>query len=243
MKKVVLFSLALVTLFLTPSYSQAKELEKMQLSFVKKKTKVSKTLIGSWVGQTDQGQVSLIFKDATTLVFDGEENAYTADAKAIKVDSEEGVIAYPYILNGNTLTVTFPEGFEIKFQRVGTNSQTTSKNASNSKLNYLLQGNFCSYSSSSTYSSSYSSSSKVYFDGNGKFSYGGGETSSSGNAGSYYGNSGASNIGSYNIIGTTIHLTDANGEKDTAQVHYRSSDGLINEVMYHGKLYGKALCN
>lgn len=197
-------------------------------------------LIGNWKSTDD---VLLVINNNGTLNFDGDTINYTISGNNIKVESEDGTINYPYKLIGDNLLITFPEGFEMSFKKISSKSNKLNNNNNQAKnsQNYILQGNFCSYSSSSTYSSSYSSQNKVFFDGNGKFYYGGGESSMSSNSGSYYGNSSSQSIGSYKISGKIVYLNNAEGETAQAQIHFVNSTG-ISELMYNGKLYGKGLC-
>jgi hypothetical protein len=109
---------------------------------------------------------------------------------------------------------------------------------------YLLQGNLCSWSgSSSGYgNSSYSSSTRVYFDGQGNFSYSS-ESSFSGDAGmAYGGNQGAGNGGTYRVMGNQVHLQFNDGTTGVAQINMQQDDGRITELMYEGTLYGAGLC-
>ena len=127
---------------------------------------------------------------------------------------------------------------------MGSQQQEPQQQQQASGQEYLLRGNYCSYSgSSSTYSGSYSSSTRAYFDGRGRFSYGS-STYSSGNSGTYYGEGGnQGNVGSYKVVGNNIYLTFPDGSSDVAKVNFRGNGGAITEIMYNGKLYGQGLCN
>jgi hypothetical protein len=109
---------------------------------------------------------------------------------------------------------------------------------------YLLQGTLCSWSgSSSGYgNSSYSSSTRVYFDGQGNFSYSS-ESSFSGDAGiAYGGNQGAGNGGTYRVVGNQVQLQFNDGTTGVAQINMQQDDGRITELMYEGTLYATGLC-
>jgi hypothetical protein len=109
---------------------------------------------------------------------------------------------------------------------------------------YLLQGTLCSWSgSSSGYgNSSYSRSTRVYFDGQGNFSYSS-ESSFSGDAGIAYGNNqSADNGGTYRVVGNQVHLQFNDGTTGVAQINMRQDDGRITELMYEGTLYATGLC-
>ena len=109
--------------------------------------------------------------------------------------------------------------------------------------NWRLQGNFCSYSgSSSSYSgTSYSSTSKIYFDGQGQWSMSS-ESSFSGTVGAYYNNQGSDESGRYVVNGNQIFYQTNTGEQGIAYVHNKSGDGRITEIKVDGTLYAPALC-
>ena len=122
--------------------------------------------------------------------------------------------------------------------------QQQQRQQSGSGQEYLLQGTLCSWSgSSSGYgNSSYSSSTRVYFDGQGNFSYSS-ESSFSGDAGmAYGGNQGAGNAGTYRVAGNQVHLQFNDGTTGVAQINMQQDDGRITELMYEGTLYGTGLC-
>lgn len=241
MKKLIILSiLASFTFYNSFQIVNAKPTQSDKLLL---KNNKKNNLIGNWQS-LDESSIFLIINN-NNLMINNEVFNYTLSGNLIKVDSEEGIVDYPYKLNGDVLTISFPTGFDIVFKKVSnkkTNNNVKNNNQNNqANQNYMLQGNFCSYSSSNTYSSSYSSQNKVFFDGNGKFYYGGTETSMSADVGQYYGNSLSQNVGTYKVVGNIVYLTDSEGGQDQAQVHFINSSG-ISELMYNGKLYGKGLC-
>lgn len=124
------------------------------------------------------------------------------------------------------------------------NSPQMQQQPAGSGQEYLLQGNLCSWSgSSSGYgNSSSSSSTRVYFDGQGNFSYSS-ESSFSGDAGmAYGGNQGAGNGGTYRVAGNQVRLQFNDGTTGVAQINMQQDDGRITELMYEGTLYGAGLC-
>jgi hypothetical protein len=76
-------------------------------------------LLGKWVGRTDIGQAVLEFRSATQLLFEGEAASYRLLPGIIRVQDEEGTADYRYTFRGTVLVVSFPEGFQIEFTRVG----------------------------------------------------------------------------------------------------------------------------
>ncbi len=122
--------------------------------------------------------------------------------------------------------------------------QAPSRQPAGSGLEYLLQGTLCSWSgSSSGYgSSSYSRSTRVYFDGQGNFSYSS-EASFSGDAGiAYGGDQGSGQSGTYRVVGNQVHLQFNDGTSGIAQINMQQDDGRITELMYEGTLYATGLC-
>ena len=121
---------------------------------------------------------------------------------------------------------------------------TPAQQPAGSGQEYLLQGTLCSWSgSSSGYgNSSYSRSTKVYFDGQGNFSYSS-EASFSGDAGiAYGGDQGSGQGGTYRIVGNQVYLQFNDGTSGVAQINMQQNDGRITELMYEGTLYATGLC-
>jgi len=79
----------------------------------------SNQLLGKWRAETDFGNFDLIFHTSNRLEFDGESAGYSLLPGILRVQSEEGTIDYAYQLQGNTLVIAFPEGFQLQFKRVG----------------------------------------------------------------------------------------------------------------------------
>ena len=107
---------------------------------------------------------------------------------------------------------------------------------------WQLQGVFCHYSGSSSYSSSYSSTSRITFDGQGRWSMGS-ESSFSGDAGSAYSGGGVDNRGTYSVNGGQIMYTTNSGEQGVLRVNMQQSDGHITEIYLGEDLYSPSLCN
>jgi len=108
---------------------------------------------------------------------------------------------------------------------------------------HLLQGRFCSYSGGSGSSSSYSRSTRVFFDGQGGFSYGR-ESSFSSGAGLAYGSQGGgANRGRYRVEKDRVILTFSDGTSGVASVYNRAGNGRITEIMYERQLFAPQLCD
>lgn len=207
-------------------------------------------LTGCWRCASDEGQSLLEFQSSDVLVFDGLPSSYTLIPGAIRVEDDLGVEDYRYVLSGDNLQVTFPDGFQLRCARIACGSSgsgsapapapavpggTTSGNAQ------LLQGWFCSYASSgSAVGSGYSRSNRVHFDGQGRFSTRT-ETAYSGDPGSAYGQSGGDG-GTYRLEGDRVLLMFGDGSSGAAQIYNRRGDGSVSELMYGGELYAPQLC-
>lgn len=199
-------------------------------------------LMGEWACQGDGGASTLVFKNANTLIYDGESNTYRLQGDAIMVPGDWGEEAYRYSLKGNRLKVTFPEGDVISCKRVPAGKKEARKGAGANGGNAQLRGRLCQWSgSSSSYSgSSYSRTAKIEFDGQGNALYSS-ESSYSGNAGMAYGNSGGTR-GRYQVTGDQVRLQLEDGSDVVAQVNMRQNDGRITELMANGKLWATGLC-
>jgi hypothetical protein len=77
----------------------------------------SSALLGQWVCNSPQGSMLLVFESSSQLVFDGEYTQYTLVPGAIQVPGEYGPVNFPYTLNGNTLSITFPNGQIYTFRK------------------------------------------------------------------------------------------------------------------------------
>jgi len=76
-------------------------------------------LLGKWAGQTDFGQLVLEFRSSTQLFFEEETMTYGLLPGIIRIRDEEGTTDYPYAFRGDVLVISFPEGFQVEFTRVG----------------------------------------------------------------------------------------------------------------------------
>lgn len=196
------------------------------------------SLIGDW----RCGRTSLIFKSETVLVYDGEQLRYKKRKNVLRVQQEEGPVDYPFVLSGDRLDVTFPDRSVLRCSRTKAGAgRPPAADARPSGSNAQLRGMLCQWSGSSGMSGSYSRSTRVWFDGVGRFTYGA-ESSFSGSAGSGYG-SGPKSGGAYRVSGNVVHLTFGDGSAGTAKVNMRQNDGRITELMFNGQLYATGLCD
>ena len=228
---------------LQPSNSQAIQPDQRSSSDQQQNQGASSGLLGNWQCQAQQGTLTLIFQSESQLIFAGEMTRYSLVPGAMHVQTEYGPVDYPYTLQGNSLYITFPGGNQLQFTRTSTGSGQMSQPTSSGQ-EYLLQGTLCRWSgSSSSYSgSSYSSSTRVYFDGQGNFSYSS-ESSFSSEAGmAYGGGQNPANRGTYRVTGNQVYLTFGDGSSGVATIKMQQNDGRITELMYEGQLYATGLC-
>lgn len=214
---------------------------------------------GTWV--SSDGSVRLEIVSHTKLLYNGQPFSCKIDGNTIYVADQGQMVPYPYRVSGNYLELTYPEGYAVLFmkQEAGSAVNPAYPDAGRSRPrqgypdrgggrygggaeNGLLQGKYCSYSSSGGYgSSSYSSSNWAYFDGRGNFQYGSGGYYSGG--GDLYGSEGADGRGTYEVRGNTIILRYPDGSSDRAYVYNRGAGGRITEVKYGDTLYAPQLCD
>ena len=204
-------------------------------------------LLGCWQCQSQTGMSNLCFNSENMLDFDGEPAYYLMAPQSIRVQGDSGFIDYPYSLNESSLRITFPNGAQIQCQKKQVSSSSpegTGGGKYTSSQNSYLYGLLCSWSgSSSSYAgSSYSRSTRVYFDGRGQFNYSS-EASFSSNAGIAHGSGGnPTNSGRYNVQGNRVILIFNDGSQGLAAVHMQQNDGRITELKYEGTLYATGLC-
>ena len=215
-------------------------------------------LKGTWRFSSDEGSIDLIFQSENQLYFGGEPANYSLVQNAIRVQDEYYPVDYPFTLKGDTLNLSFPEGYQLDFIKVeGSGQNNIHGSQQNQNYNqqygqtqgnqaggqeYQLKGKLCCYSGSSSSSSSYSSTKWAYFDGRGNFQYGS-ESSFSSDAGiAYGGENNNENRGTYRVSGNFVHLTYSDGSSDRATIETRLNNGNITVLKYGEELYAKQLC-
>ena len=214
-------------------------------------------LLGRWKCSNSYGVASLEFLTGNRLVYEGESISYEQGPGVLRVQEEDGPADYRYALKGEVLQIVFPEGDRMECRRTAAgkgvpSARTDSRSGSSSPgagqpsgagSEYLLQGRFCSYAGSSGSSSSYSRSTRVFFDGQGGFSYGQ-ESSFSSGAGLAYGSQGGgANRGRYRVENNRVILSFGDGSSGVANIYNRSGNGRITELMYEGQLFAPQLCD
>jgi hypothetical protein len=200
------------------------------------------SLLGRWSCQTPEGPAQLAFVSENQLIYNGQATQYTMGQGSISVMEEYGPAEYRYQLSGNNLTVTDPYGRASQCQRQAGAAGGMGRAGGGGGMEHLLQGWRCSYSSSPD--GGFSTTQKVYFDGQGRFTTGTetgfdipeavGYGLSSGEGGTYrvMGNN----------IGDQILLTFPDGSTGVARVSHLEYNGAIREVEYEGQHYAPSLC-
>lgn len=107
-------------------------------------------LIGTWRYQGSEGAVDLVIRDERHLSFDGDDATYQAVPGALRVQTDEGLQDYPYALDADTLTITFPDGTRVPFRRIrgAPESAAPRQRASNGSLQQQIAGVWWGYSGS-----------------------------------------------------------------------------------------------
>jgi hypothetical protein len=204
-----------------------------------------KDLIGRWEYNSADGNIVLSVVSGNTLVYDGDQLNYSLGNGAFNVTADFGVVSYPYVLSGDNLTITFPEGYQLTFrrsQKTETSQGTVPQNSAKGGNVGQLYGKLCFYSGSSSSYSSYSRMEYIYFDGKGRFQFWK-ESSFSSDAGLAYGSDQDPNyVGSYRINGDVVTMTFDSGQTNTLKVNMRQNSDRITELMYGQKLYATGLC-
>jgi hypothetical protein len=199
--------------------------------------------------QNQQGQLVLEFLSASQLSFNGESTQYQLKEGVIQAMGDYGWIDYPYTLNQGTLTITFPDGTQIPFTRTSTtatnqqgmNQQGTNQQSGGGGSTGQLSGTLCNWSGSSGSSSSYSSTRKLVFDGQGNYQFGK-EGSFSGDDGLAYSGDPNAETGTYSVGANTVTLTNQSGQTYQFQIKIRENNGAITCIEYEGALYSTSLC-
>lgn len=152
-------------------------------------------LVGNWVCEDDGTKVEI--RANGTLTIDSAEYAYKVKNAVINVVGEDGAMAIPFQLVGDTLTVDV-EGKEMVYTRVKAGAKSTGKGTGGfgtydhrpgdgGGVIQALVGKWC-YLSSLTGSNSYMSSRCFVLNANGTYEYSA-ESSTSGASGSTAGQS------------------------------------------------------
>jgi hypothetical protein len=200
------------------------------------------TLLGSWRCQTAEGPAQLQFLSQDQLVYNGERAQYSLVQGAVRVMGEYGPTDYRYSLSGDDLSVTDPYGQSMQCQRQAQGERArAAAGGGGTGMEQLLQGEKCAYSSSPD--GGFSTTRRIYFDGNGRFVYG--TLSEVGTPEVIGYGQGQGDPGSYRVLGSDrgdeVHLTFDNGSQVVVYVHH-VYQGMIMELWYDDMVYAPGLC-
>ncbi len=210
---------------------------------------------GTWFGQ--EGDTLVMSNHRYQVTEDGEildTGVFEIQGNQLVTQSQLTglVMSYRLQVQGNLLRLYEPgSGATYQYRRQSSEtdtrqhqppSQPSGPAREESAQNHLLQGRLCSYSGSSgSYSgTSSSSSTRVFFDGNGGFQYGS-ESSMSSSAGGYYSETPYAQ-GRYQVQGNTVLLQFADGSSGSAAI-YERRHGQISALTYEGTIYAQQLCD
>ena len=200
------------------------------------------TLLGNWRCQTAEGPAQLQFLSQNQLVYNGERTSYSLIEGGVRIVEEYGPVDYRYSLDGDNLSVTDQYGQSMQCQRQAQGQRAPANTGQGGTgLERLLQGEKCAYSSSPD--GGFSTTRRIYFDGNGRFAYG--TLSEVGTPEVIGYGQGQGDPGSYRVLGNNrgdeIHLTFDNGAQVVVYVHHLYQ-GTIMELWYDDMVYAPGLC-
>ena len=160
----------------------------------------------------------------------------------MRIVEEYGPVDYRYSLEGDNLSVTDQYGQSMQCQRQAQGQRAPANTGQGGTgLERLLQGEKCAYSSSPD--GGFSTTRRIYFDGNGRFAYG--TLSEVGTPEVIGYGQGQGDPGSYRVLGNNrgdeIHLTFDNGAQVVVYVHHLYQ-GTIMELWYDDMVYAPGLC-
>jgi len=153
-----------------------------------KKDEPKNPLVGNWICQDDGTKVEI--RANGTLTIDGTEYTYKLKTSVINVIGDDGAMAFPFVLDGDTLTVEV-DGREMVYKRAKAGVKApvgaATSAARGEAVMQALVGKWC-YLSSLTGSNSFMSSRCFVLNANGTYEYSA-ESSTSGANGSTAGQS------------------------------------------------------
>jgi len=211
----------------------------------------SENILGQWQCQVSfqgsgVGVGTISFDQNGQCVIGGQRYSYKLQDSTLQISNGYTSDSYTYQLSGDKLRLNYHDGsaFDCSRQDAGgllnlPGSGTRQQGGGNE---WMLSGTFCHYSGSTSFDSSYSSASRINFDGNGNWTMGS-ESSFSSDAGSAYSGGGIDDAGTYSVSGRQIFYATRGGEQGVATVNMQQNDGRITEIYVGEDLYSPSLCN
>jgi len=84
-------------------------------------------LLGSWKYVSQGGEMNMQI-NASTIVINSQSFPYTAQGNVLMINEGTKTTPYPYMLDGNQLTLEFPGGMEIVFTRIAAGAPPQGQN-------------------------------------------------------------------------------------------------------------------
>lgn len=203
----------------------------------------------SYMGDsTDSGMFS--FDKSGQCVMGGQTfSCKLLSGNKLQISNGSATDSYTYSVDKDKLKLSYHDGsvFDCTKQSAsaapgGLLQKPAKAQQEKSGNEWQLQGTFCHYSGSSSYGSSYSTTSRISFDGQGHWNMGS-ESSFSGDAGSAYSGGGVDNSGTYRVTGGRVIYSTSSGEQGVVTVNMQQNDGRITEIYLGQDLYSPSLCN
>ncbi|MBU1107761.1 MAG: hypothetical protein KKB51_13900 [Candidatus Riflebacteria bacterium] len=197
------------------------------------------SLLGNWVYQSPQGNLTLQFTSASQLTFNGDPAYYQVQGNNLIVSADGETLYYPYSLQNNQLLITFPDGTQVPFVKGSGSTAAGTAPAAGGQVFQELVGRWKDIRSSGN--------TIIELFANGQFSYYSDYTASNSNAGETnwgYGNSSGTK-GTWQARGTAqqgvIYYQAEDGSQDTLDYRMHVEKGQIywSECFFDGQLYQK----
>lgn len=228
---------------------------------------VASELIGTWQCRMPIGTSTLIFESDSKLSLDGEAARYRKVGGALRVTDESGSQDYPYVLNDNVLTVSFPEGYQMQFNKVSTEtshrgdftgSEPGEADETEVVDDYRLDGNaegntaLIQHFAGTWWNATTNTETNVTLMADGRYfenytaSYSGSSNDQYGNQTMAWGAAGDDQaLGRWTVQGTreqgqlTIAYQNGNRRVIEYRVHIENGEAYWSEYYFNGELYGK----
>lgn len=223
-------------------------------------------LLGTWYCQLPMGTSVLVFQSTDKLSLDGQQAGYKVVKGALRVQDEYGTEDYPYKLADGTLTIRFPEGYELEFKKQSSGNGYADE-ASQDQYNddyddngYSNQRNPASYGGNDLrqhfagtwWNATRNTETLVILTADGRYyenytaGYSGGSNDQYGNETMNWGAAGDQKAsGQWTVQGNrergqlTIIYPNGNQRAISYQVHVENGQYYWNEYYFNGELYGK----
>ncbi len=204
-----------------------------------------KDLLGKWTSSNETGNIVLIIKSATELIYNGEQLSCEITEGIIRVEDEFfGWVDYPYSLEQDVLTINYPEGYSLQFKKA-------KEKVSGKEKPSLDKGSTESMDITSHFVGTWKNFTKntetmvvLYADGTYGYRYT--SSYSSAESGEEWGAAADQHAkGTWTVQGTreqgVIRFIDNEGSQSEYQYQVHVENGTVywSEYYFNGELYGK----